>query len=151
MCKIRSLPTQIYSKVLIHTVLGSGNCQRVEDWTRIELARIRRSPASPHLFTLCLQQCSSVQRSQQCKILYTIGPLTSWRSWQRHPLFNLMRGLAFPSNAVFDREDSYDRDYVSPHSSNVDAIPIDPALSGPTIDPAITGEGSSKTKVQVSI
>lgn len=62
-----------------------------------------------------------------------------------------MRGLAFPSNAVFDREDSYDRDYVTPHSSNVDVIPIDPALSGPAIDPAITGEGSGTTKVQVGV
>lgn len=52
-----------------------------------------------------------------------------------------MRGLAFPSNAVFDREVSYDRDYGTPRSNNADTIPIDPALSGNAIDPAIAGEG----------
>ena len=48
-----------------------------------------------------------------------------------------MRGLPFPSNALFDRE------VASEHGtpfSNVDDIPIDPALADDsTIDPAIAG------------
>jgi hypothetical protein len=45
-----------------------------------------------------------------------------------------MRGLPFPSNVVFDRETSYE--YGTP-VANVDDIPIDPALVGPPIDPAL--------------
>ncbi|RDB25851.1 Histone acetyltransferase KAT7 [Hypsizygus marmoreus] len=48
-----------------------------------------------------------------------------------------MRGLAFPSNADFDRETSYE--YGTP-VTQVDDIPIDPALSGPVIDPALMEE-----------
>jgi hypothetical protein len=58
-----------------------------------------------------------------------------------------MRGLAFPSNAVFDRETSYE--YGSPFS-NVETIPIDPALGGPAIGPAIMAEGSNVDNVPVS-
>ncbi|KAF8072006.1 hypothetical protein FPV67DRAFT_1483488 [Lyophyllum atratum] len=48
-----------------------------------------------------------------------------------------MRGLAFPSNASFDRETSYE--YGTP-VTNPNDIPIDPALAGPVIDPALMGE-----------
>lgn len=58
-----------------------------------------------------------------------------------------MRGLAFPSNAVFDREASYE--YGTPFG-NVDDIPIDPALGGPAIDPALMEEGAAVNDVQVS-
>jgi hypothetical protein len=50
-----------------------------------------------------------------------------------------MRGLAFPSNAVYNREASYDG---APQHNNLDTIPIDPALSGSVIDPAIAEEES---------
>jgi hypothetical protein len=58
-----------------------------------------------------------------------------------------MRGLPFPSNATFDRETSY-ADYGTP-LTNVDDIPIDPALGGPAIDPAIMGEAEAEANVQV--
>lgn len=58
-----------------------------------------------------------------------------------------MRGLAFPTNATVDREASYE--YGTP-ISNVDEIPIDPALSGAPIDPALMMEGSNTSVVQVS-
>jgi hypothetical protein len=58
-----------------------------------------------------------------------------------------MRGLAFPSNAVYNREPSYDG---PPRNNNADAIPIDPALSGPAIDPAITEEESEINEEPVS-
>ena len=58
-----------------------------------------------------------------------------------------MRGLAFPTNTVVDREASYE--YGTP-ISNVDEIPIDPALSGASIDPALTVENSSMNFVQAS-
>jgi hypothetical protein len=59
-----------------------------------------------------------------------------------------MRGLAFPSNAVFEREPSHE--YGSPFAGGGD-IPIDPALGGPAIDPEITGESDAivaNTKVR---
>lgn len=58
-----------------------------------------------------------------------------------------MRGLAFPTNTVVDREPSYE--YGTP-ISNVDEIPIDPALSGALIDPALMIENSSTNFVQAS-
>jgi hypothetical protein len=51
-----------------------------------------------------------------------------------------MRGLAFPSNVEFERETSHE--YGTPFT-NGDDIPIDPALGGPAIDPAIMGESST--------
>ncbi|KAI9434207.1 hypothetical protein H4582DRAFT_1981297 [Lactarius indigo] len=45
-----------------------------------------------------------------------------------------MRGLPFPQDAAFERETSYE--YGTP-ASNLDDIPIDPALADPTIDPAL--------------
>ncbi|KAJ6466597.1 hypothetical protein C8R47DRAFT_990795 [Mycena vitilis] len=45
-----------------------------------------------------------------------------------------MRGLAIPANAEFDREQS--NEYGTPSSAN-DDIPIDPALGGTPIDPAL--------------
>ncbi|KAF8558205.1 hypothetical protein OG21DRAFT_1595586 [Imleria badia] len=48
-----------------------------------------------------------------------------------------MRGLPFPTNALFDREAA--SEHGTPFS-NVDDIPIDPALAGaPPVDPAIAG------------
>lgn len=58
-----------------------------------------------------------------------------------------MRGLAFPPNAVSDRETSYE--YGTP-VSNADDIPIDPALGGIPIDPAIMGQDSGSSYHQVS-
>jgi hypothetical protein len=51
-----------------------------------------------------------------------------------------MRGLAFPPNAVFEREPSHE--YSAPFQGG-DEIPIDPALGGIAIDPAIMGESST--------
>jgi hypothetical protein len=45
-----------------------------------------------------------------------------------------MRGLPFPQDAAFERETSYE--YGTP-ASNLDDIPIDPALADPLIDPAL--------------
>ncbi|KAG6817155.1 hypothetical protein H0H87_012116 [Tephrocybe sp. NHM501043] len=53
-----------------------------------------------------------------------------------------MRGLAFPSSAVFNRETSYDYGTPTPHP---DDIPIDPALAEPVIDPALMEEGIDVT------
>lgn len=48
-----------------------------------------------------------------------------------------MRGLPFPTNALFDREAA--SEHGTPFS-NVDDIPIDPALAdAPPIDPALAG------------
>lgn len=56
-----------------------------------------------------------------------------------------MRGLAFPSEPPSHREPSYE--YGTP-MSNVDDIPIDPALRG-AIDPALMVEGESMVVEQV--
>ncbi|KAF8969241.1 hypothetical protein BDZ97DRAFT_272862 [Flammula alnicola] len=58
-----------------------------------------------------------------------------------------MRGLAFPPNATVDREASYE--YGTP-ISNVDDIPIDPALGGAAIDPALMMEDGGSNVVRVS-
>ncbi|KZT29906.1 hypothetical protein NEOLEDRAFT_1174884 [Neolentinus lepideus HHB14362 ss-1] len=52
-----------------------------------------------------------------------------------------MPGLPFPSNPVFARENSEFDHGASTPLSNVDDVPIDPALSEPPIDPAILVEG----------
>ena len=57
-----------------------------------------------------------------------------------------MRGLAFPSSAISDREPSYE--YGTPN--NVDDIPIDPALGAPAIDPALMSGNTGTGAVQVS-
>ncbi|KAG8213081.1 hypothetical protein J3R82DRAFT_11475 [Butyriboletus roseoflavus] len=55
-----------------------------------------------------------------------------------------MRGLPFPSNALFDREAASER---GTPFSNVDDIPIDPALAGPSaIDPAIARDGNTHSE-----
>lgn len=62
-----------------------------------------------------------------------------------------MRGLAFPTNALYDREVSYDRDYATPPTTHTpDVIPIDPALSGNMIDPALMGDRICAAEEQVS-
>ena len=62
-----------------------------------------------------------------------------------------MRGLAFPTNAIYDREVSYDRDYGTPPAAHIpNVIPIDPALSGSMIDPALMGNRNSTADEQVS-
>jgi hypothetical protein len=58
-----------------------------------------------------------------------------------------MRGLAFPTNAPVDREPSYE--YGTP-ISNVDDIPIDPALGGAAIDPALMMEPHPINVVQLN-
>jgi hypothetical protein len=59
-----------------------------------------------------------------------------------------MRGLPFPSSAQYDREASYD--YGSPLNVAT-TIPIDPALGGPLIDPAIMREAEALVPVPVSL
>jgi hypothetical protein len=59
----------------------------------------------------------------------------------------MMRGLAFPTNAIVDRETSYE--YGTP-ISNVDEIPIDPALSGAPIDPVLIVDDSNTKFLQAS-
>lgn len=56
-----------------------------------------------------------------------------------------MRGLAFPSSTPADREASYE--YGTPISSNVDDIPIDPALE-PPIDPALMMDATEANEIQ---
>ena len=58
-----------------------------------------------------------------------------------------MRGLAFPTTAVYEREESCD--YGTPFSGGGD-IPIDPALTTP-IDPALMEDGQSMLVAQVSV
>lgn len=59
-------------------------------------------------------------------------------SFSPTPTVHNMRGLPFPSNALFNRELASEPG--SPFS-NVDDIPIDPALAGASaIDPAIAGD-----------
>ena len=60
-----------------------------------------------------------------------------------------MRGLAFPPNAAADREPSYD-EFGTP-ISNVDEIPIDPALSETPIDPALMTEDAITGLVTVNL
>ncbi|KAF8907316.1 hypothetical protein CPB84DRAFT_1674945 [Gymnopilus junonius] len=57
-----------------------------------------------------------------------------------------MRGLAFPASSPVDRETSYE--YGTP-ISNVDDIPIDPALGGAPIDPALMMQGDGTNVVPV--
>ncbi|KAJ6468407.1 hypothetical protein C8R45DRAFT_1105764 [Mycena sanguinolenta] len=60
-----------------------------------------------------------------------------------------MRGLAIPaSNAEFDREPS--NDYGTECSNTDDNIPIDPALGGTPIDPALLGEHMSEQNHQTN-
>lgn len=56
-----------------------------------------------------------------------------------------MRGLAFPSNAISDRELSYENG--TPNS--VEDIPIDPALGGPAIDPVFIAEGALASVAEI--
>ena len=58
-----------------------------------------------------------------------------------------MKGLAFPSNVVFDRETSYE--YGTPCNNEGD-IPIDPIPGVPAIDPALMGEESRAVVHEVS-
>jgi hypothetical protein len=57
-----------------------------------------------------------------------------------------MRGLAFPSSAISDREPSYE--YGTPN--NADDIPIDPALGAPAIDPLLMSGDTGAGAIQVS-
>lgn len=76
--------------------------------------------------------------------------LFPWASVDRQSckVIRKMRGLAFPTNAAFDRETSYD--HGTP-SAKVDDIPIDPALSGPAIEPAILGGENGMNDAPVSL
>jgi len=54
-----------------------------------------------------------------------------------------MRGLAFPTDPI-NRRDSAERE--TPHLNGTHEIPIDPALAGPTDDPAIvTNDGANRS------
>ncbi|KAF9223489.1 hypothetical protein BS17DRAFT_767339 [Gyrodon lividus] len=56
---------------------------------------------------------------------------------------NKMRGLPFPTNAIFELETT--SEHGTPFS-NVEDIPIDPALAcDPAIDPAIAGDGNERS------
>ncbi|TFK40263.1 hypothetical protein BDQ12DRAFT_711658 [Crucibulum laeve] len=57
-----------------------------------------------------------------------------------------MRGRAFPPDTTWEREPSHE--YGTP-ISNVDDIPIDPALGGAPIDPALMAEDSGMNVVQI--
>jgi hypothetical protein len=58
-----------------------------------------------------------------------------------------MTGLAFPSNAVSDRETSHE--YGTPRNNGGD-IPIDPVPGVLAIDPALMEDGSGVVVHQVS-
>ena len=61
-----------------------------------------------------------------------------------------MRGLSFPEAAVFDREESYE--HGTPFSStNTDDIPIDPALSGIPLDPALLDQTNGFHEEEVGV
>ncbi|KAJ7841317.1 hypothetical protein B0H14DRAFT_2782878 [Mycena olivaceomarginata] len=53
-----------------------------------------------------------------------------------------MRGLAIPTSADFDREQS--NEYGTEFSNNDDSIPIDPALGGTPIDPTLLEDPTSE-------
>lgn len=55
-----------------------------------------------------------------------------------------MRSLPFPSAVQYHRESSYEQQTYDPD------IPIDPALGGPEIDPAIMGGESPLGDMDVS-
>ena len=52
-----------------------------------------------------------------------------------------MRGLAFPTDPIHQRDYSAERE--TPHLNGAQQIPIDPALVGPTVDPAIVTHGEA--------
>lgn len=58
-----------------------------------------------------------------------------------------MRGLAFPTDAAFNRELSYE--YGTPISTVAEDIPIDPALND-AIDPALQEEEGRDAQFVVS-
>lgn len=61
-----------------------------------------------------------------------------------------MRGLAFPEAAVSDRDES--TDHGTPFSSsNADDIPIDPALTGIPLDPALFDQTNEIPAQQVGV
>ena len=64
-----------------------------------------------------------------------------------------MRGLAFPSDAVSNRETSYEYATSSMSPTTNDDIPIDPALTGesPMVDPALVPDEQSMKQDPVSI
>jgi hypothetical protein len=59
-----------------------------------------------------------------------------------------MRGLAIPTSADFDREQS--NEYGTEFSNNDDTIPIDPALGGTPIDPTLLEDHTSEQNYPVS-
>ena len=59
-----------------------------------------------------------------------------------------MTGLAFPTGSAFDHEPTHR--YDSPVALHTN-IPIDPALSGQVLDPAIAGERLNVDSLQVCI
>ena len=61
-----------------------------------------------------------------------------------------MRGLACPEAAEFEREESYENGTPF-SSSNADDIPIDPALSGIPLDPALLDQTNGFHEEQVGV
>lgn len=59
-----------------------------------------------------------------------------------------MRGLTFPNAALYEPADSEDQG--TPFSYG-DDIPIDPALTGLPLDPALLEEDAKMRRLQVSI
>jgi hypothetical protein len=59
-----------------------------------------------------------------------------------------MRGLAFPTDPINPRDYSAERE--TPYLNGAQQIPIDPALVGPMVDPAIVtqSEANSSTSVR---
>ena len=53
-----------------------------------------------------------------------------------------MRGLAFPTDPINQRDYSAERE--TPHLNGAHEIPIDPALSGPMVDPAMDTQDCDK-------
>ncbi len=59
-----------------------------------------------------------------------------------------MRGLTFPKRALCEREESQE---LGTPFSHGDEIPIDPALSGPPLDPALLEEEARMRGLPVSV
>lgn len=60
-----------------------------------------------------------------------------------------MRGLAFPTDPINQRDHSAERE--TPHLNGAHEIPIDPALAGPTVDPAMVTHDWEKRTEFVSL
>jgi hypothetical protein len=62
-------------------------------------------------------------------------------------MFKDMARITYPPEAIYDRENSYEHQQLP---SNGEPIPIDPALGGPIIDPALIQNGMNGVQEHVS-